>query len=446
VIESGVTKVQPSRTNRLGLSVIVRGLSLIVARARFVLLVGGVLLLIAYWPKLRLIADKLIRPQPFNVSVSNQTEYWCPMCPGVVSDWPSKCPVCHMTLVRRVKGEMTPLPDGVIARVQLSPYRIELAGIRTLPMEYRRLEQEIVAAGRVETASRGPSEQLILTATVFEADAALLTASLNAEINCDAYPGETFAGRLAETPALSWGQESRVRIAIDDPRGRLRPGQPAYARFRIPAARLESERLADINRWRDHAALETFASGIGGDALPVFGSLIEGAVALALRNQDVILAVPEDAVIDTGTRKVVFVESMPGMFDAVEVRLGRRCGAYFPVRSGLEPGQQVVTAGSVLLDAQTRLDPSVAASYFGTGPRSKMPGPKAPPSPGTLSPEDRVLAERQKICPVTEAPLGSMGGPVRVVVNGRPVFICCEGCREPLLKSPAKYLSKLANK
>ena len=159
-----------------------------------------------------------------------------------------------------------------------------------------------------------------------------------------------------------------------------------------------------------------------------------------------VLALPEDAVIDTGKRKLVFVESMPGMFDAVEVTLGRRCGGFFPVQSGLNVGQQVVGAGSVLLDAQTRLDPSVAAGYFGTGPRGAMPQPKAPAAPGTLSPEDRLLVEKQKVCPVTDAPLGSMGEPVRVVVNGRPVFICCPGCREPLLKSPAKYLPKLANK
>jgi multidrug efflux pump subunit AcrA (membrane-fusion protein) len=348
-----------------------------------------------------------------------------------------------MTLVRRVKGEMTPLPDGVIARVQLSPYRIELAGIRTLPLEYRRLEQEVIAAGRIETA---PGGKLILTANLFEADAVLLHAGLSTEITCDAFPGEEFAGRLAEAPALSWGQESRVQIAIDESRGRLHAGQLAYARFRVPAARIESEQIAAVNRWRDHTAVEIFASGIGGDALPVFGSLIEGALALAPRSRDLTLSVPEDAVIDTGTRKVVFVESMPGMFDAIEVQVGRRCGNYFPVRSGLAAGQQVVTAGSVLLDAQTRLDPSVAASYFGTGTRATMPAPKAPPVPGTMSPEDRVLAERQKICPVTDAPLDSMGGPVRVVVNGKPVFICCEGCREKLLKTPAKYLSKLANK
>ena len=60
-----------------------------------------------------------------------------------------------------------------------------------------------------------------------------------------------------------------------------------------------------------------------------------------------------------------------------------------------------------------------------------------------LSATDRALAVRQKTCPVADMPLGSMGTPIKVDVNGRPVLICCEGCRESLLANPAKYLAKL---
>jgi len=60
-----------------------------------------------------------------------------------------------------------------------------------------------------------------------------------------------------------------------------------------------------------------------------------------------------------------------------------------------------------------------------------------------LSPDDRALAESQKICPVSGEPLGAMGVPIKVDVNGRSVFICCEGCREELLAKPDEYLAKL---
>jgi hypothetical protein len=153
--------------------------------------------------------------------------------------------------------------------------------------------------------------------------------------------------------------------------------------------------------------------------------------------------VPESAVIDTGARQVVYRESMPGMFDAVEVRLGRRCGDYYPVLSGLEFGQHVATAGAVLLDAESRLNPNVAATYFGSGSRGNAQQP-APAQPNAPSPaDDRQLIARQKVCPVTGEDLESMGGPVKVVIDGRAVFVCCKSCEKPLRGKPEKYLPKL---
>jgi YHS domain-containing protein len=60
-----------------------------------------------------------------------------------------------------------------------------------------------------------------------------------------------------------------------------------------------------------------------------------------------------------------------------------------------------------------------------------------------LPPEDRALAEKQKVCPVTGEPLGSMGVPYKVTVKGRTVFLCCDGCEEKLNKNADKYLAKL---
>jgi Cu(I)/Ag(I) efflux system membrane fusion protein len=60
-----------------------------------------------------------------------------------------------------------------------------------------------------------------------------------------------------------------------------------------------------------------------------------------------------------------------------------------------------------------------------------------------LSPADRTLAEKQKVCPVTDALLGSMGVPSKVTVKGRTVFLCCDGCAEKLNRNADKYLAKL---
>ena len=60
-----------------------------------------------------------------------------------------------------------------------------------------------------------------------------------------------------------------------------------------------------------------------------------------------------------------------------------------------------------------------------------------------LSPEDAASAGKQHMCPVSGQMLGAMGAPIKVEVQGQQVWICCEGCREPLLEDPDKFLAKL---
>jgi hypothetical protein len=169
-------------------------------------------------------------------------------------------------------------------------------------------------------------------------------------------------------------------------------------------------------------------------------------------------------VVDTGSKRLVYVERAPGMFDGVEVALGPRCGEYYPVAHGVEVGQRVATTGSFLIDAETRLNPSVAVGYFGAstgvaegstgreGVPARAAGPpgeparaqaSSPPAPAKLSATDQALALKQKTCPVTGASLGSMGTPYRVVVAGRTVFLCCKGCEPELRGNTKKYLAKL---
>jgi hypothetical protein len=59
---------------------------------------------------------------------------------------------------------------------------------------------------------------------------------------------------------------------------------------------------------------------------------------------------------------------------------------------------------------------------------------------------DKGLIAKQKICPVTGAPLGSMGNPVKVVVKDRTVFLCCAGCKAKFLAATDTYLKKLDEK
>jgi hypothetical protein len=60
-----------------------------------------------------------------------------------------------------------------------------------------------------------------------------------------------------------------------------------------------------------------------------------------------------------------------------------------------------------------------------------------------LSPDDQRLAEVLKKCPVAGNPLGSMGTPVKVTVNGEPVFVCCGVCENRALADPDATLAKV---
>lgn len=279
-------------------------------RLRFVFALGLLAGIAAGWPWLKVGWERLaVRwlPAAGSGAVSGDSEFFCPMDPGVISAWPAICPICNMDLIPRKKSDAVLLPDGVIARMQLTPYRMQLAGVRTVPVEAR-----------------------------------------------------------------------------------------------------------------------TGADGEMGT-----------------------LAVPAESVIQLGSEQIVYVETMPGMLDGVKVVTEPLNDGYLAVRSGLEAGQRVVAAGAFLVDAETRLNPGLATQYFGAnGQSSRIQPPPLPkrrtgPSAGSLSQEDLALIERQKICPVTEAPLGSMGAPTFKVVEGRKIFLCCKGCEGRLTADPGKYLAVL---
>lgn len=58
-----------------------------------------------------------------------------------------------------------------------------------------------------------------------------------------------------------------------------------------------------------------------------------------------------------------------------------------------------------------------------------------------LTDSDAALISKQAVCPVMDEPLGGMGQPIKLLVGGKPLFLCCKGCIKKVQADPEKYLA-----
>jgi membrane fusion protein, copper/silver efflux system len=255
-------------------------------------------------------------------------------------------------------------------------------------------------------------------AQVFEHQMGLVREGQVVEATVETYPGRTFRGRVEFIqPTLDPATRTvEVRFDVENPGRWLRPGMFATVTLKTPvadtpafqtrvAAALPSGHeghLASLSRAGHQNCPVTNAKlGSMGDPISVE---VEGrkvwvcckACPPKLKAQpakylarleppprDRVLSVPESAVIDTGGRKIVYVEAEPGVYEGREVVLGNRIGDRFPVLEGLAPGERVAAKGAFLIDAESRLNPATApADSGGHRPsRADDPSPRAAAAP-----------------------------------------------------------------
>ncbi len=67
------------------------------------------------------------------------------------------------------------------------------------------------------------------------------------------------------------------------------------------------------------------------------------------------LAIPEDAIIDTGTRQIVYVDRGEGYFEPREVILGLRAEGFREVIAGLKAGEKIASSATFLIDSEAKL-------------------------------------------------------------------------------------------
>jgi Cu(I)/Ag(I) efflux system membrane fusion protein len=143
----------------------------------------------------------------------------------------------------------------------------------------------------------------------------------------------------SELPRVRIGQRASVTLPYQ-------PGQEFHGRVSRVLPTLDPE--TRTGRVRIELANRTGASG------PMLRPDMYADVALESEARETLM-VPESAVLYTGPRRLVFLNTGNGRFQQREVRLGARSGDFYEVLAGLQEGDRVVTSGNFLVDAEARL-------------------------------------------------------------------------------------------
>lgn len=289
---------------------------------------------------------------------------------------------------------------------------------------------------------------------LFPEDAATIRYGQKVEATVQSLPGRQFTGRVAfiDPNVDPKTRTVGVRVVIPNEDGLLRVGDYAKATIQIPLGGSGDQQGGVYDpelagKWISPRHPHVVESSRGN--CPICGVALVPAAEFGFTAAPTVggeaLVVPRDAVLMAGNNSVLYVETEPGRFEIRRVVLGPSCGEEIVILSGVDKGEQVATRGNFLIDSQMQLagnpsliDPTKAEPKMDEAMTEEMIAALS-----KLSPEDRALAENQRICPVTKMPLGSMGAPPKVDVNGQTVFICCQGCEGRLLEDPQTYLANL---
>ena len=262
-------------------------------------------------------------------------------------------------------------------------------------LERNVLVGEVVDEGTV-LYSLADLSQVWVQVLVPEHDAFGITEGMSVEVSSDARPGELFYGTVDFiSPTVNPENRTvKIRVKVDNQRGELRPGTYVMANIRVPLGNVQVGAQKDKSEGTSkdftcpmHPEVRSATAG----TCPICGmNLIEAPKLLGKKvvgygcpmhpdelspnpgvcevcgcgmekqyvEREMVLAVPEEAVIDTGTKKIVYVEKSPGLFQARDVVLGERVDNFYPVLSGISEGDQVAARGAFLIDAEVRIRPA----------------------------------------------------------------------------------------
>lgn len=102
-----------------------------------------------------------------------------------------------------------------------------------------------------------------------------------------------------------------------------------------------------------------------------------------------------------------------------------------------------IVAGCAEPAADTPTDTAATPTATAAPAETKAPSAEDLAQIDKLPEADREAAKSQQVCAITGEPLGSMGIPVKMEVEGHPVFLCCKGCEADFNADPKAALAKV---
>jgi len=178
----------------------------------------------------------------------------------------------------------------------------------------------------------------------------------------DAYPGETFRGRIAfVAPTVNKKTRSTdVRATIPNPDLRLKPEMLVEGLVKVDAsAGGGAVNRALAGKWLCSMHPDIVADGPG-QCSECGMALVDAEAAgyVTPEGEKRPLVIPASAPLLTGTRAVVYVEEPKAekpTYGIRQVTLGPKAGDYYIVRSGLKEGERVVTEGNFMIDSDLQI-------------------------------------------------------------------------------------------
>ncbi len=232
---------------------------------------------------------------------------------------------------------------------------------------------------------------------VYESELSWVRFGQSIEVTLESEPDAKFTGTVGFIePLLNEATRTvRVRVILQNDTAKLKPGMYAQALIRVPITPdgkpaptgLEGKYACPMHPY----VVSDTEGKCSVCTMPL--ELVPGKPDSDLaKNPPEILAVPVEAVLSTGRRRLVYVEQESGQYHMTEPKLGPRAGEFYPVFGGLKSGQRVVVRGNFLLDSQFQIagKPSLlypegitggATGHAGHAP-AESAKPSAPPKGG----------------------------------------------------------------